>query len=159
MVSVVLYFEAITLILNPADSKLNNPIDIDMHYSKILSQLGCKPQKISSKIIRNSKWWSLVFLSNFDSRDRNLSANPFYLRYFVSKIVLTYFEKNLFLWLIETFSYLRLKGKCFQNFEITATIYSNSESSEKNCDRILFYHIMNWRFQLGLIHTYIGTND
>ena len=27
------------------------------------------------------------------------------------------------------------------------------KDQKRNCDRILFYHIMYWRFQLGLIHT------
>ena len=142
------------LFWNPVDLKLYNQTDTDVHYAKILSQLGCKPQKITSKIIKRSNWWSLVFQSNFDTRDRNLLL-PTYLWYYVSKIVATYFEKKLFLWLIKTFSNLRLKGK---NFEITATIYSNSERSEKKLwqNTFLSYYVLEVSIRSN---TYIGTNN
>jgi hypothetical protein len=42
------------LFWNPVDLKLYNQTDTDVHYAKILSQLGCKPQKITSKIIKRS---------------------------------------------------------------------------------------------------------
>ena len=52
-------------------------------------------------------------------------------RYFVTKIFLTYFEKNCFIDR-ETRLKFETEGREFANlFEITRTIYSNSERSEQ----------------------------
>jgi hypothetical protein len=52
-------------------------------------------------------------------------------RYFVNKIVLTYYEEKLFQWSRQTFEIRGWRLRIFKNFEITRTIYSNSESSEQ----------------------------
>ena len=51
--------------------------------------------------------------------------------YFVSKIVLTYCEKKMFKWLRKTFEIPSWRPRICKIFEITRTIYSNSERSEQ----------------------------
>ena len=51
--------------------------------------------------------------------------------YFVTKIVLTYCEKKLFFWSRRTFEIQSWRSRICKNFEITGTIYSNSERSEQ----------------------------
>ena len=51
--------------------------------------------------------------------------------YFVTKIVLTYCEKKLFEWLRKTFEIRDWRPRIFKHFEITRTIYSNSEWSKQ----------------------------
>ena len=51
--------------------------------------------------------------------------------YFDTKIVLTYCEKKLFLWSRKTFKIRDWSPRICKNFEITRTVYSNSESSEQ----------------------------
>ena len=51
--------------------------------------------------------------------------------YFVTKIVLTYCEKQLYYWSRKTFESRGRKLRIFKNFDITRTIYSNSERSEQ----------------------------
>ena len=51
--------------------------------------------------------------------------------YFVTKIVVTYCEKKLFLVIEENIWNFEAEGREFANFEITRTIYSNSERSEQ----------------------------
>ena len=55
--------------------------------------------------------------------------------YFVTKIVLTYFEKKLFWWSRKTFE-IRISNI----FEITRTIYSNSERSEQFLVKECFFY-------------------
>ena len=50
--------------------------------------------------------------------------------YFFTKIVLTYSQKKMFLW-GTTFEIRGRRPRICKNFEITRTIYSNSESSER----------------------------
>ena len=59
-----------------------------------------------------------------------LPRGPFFW-YFVSKIVLTYCEKKLFQWLSKTFEIRGWRPRICKIFEITRTIYSNSERSEQ----------------------------
>ena len=47
--------------------------------------------------------------------------------YFVTKIVLTYWEKKLFYWSRKTFEIRGRRPRIFKIFEITRTFYSNSE--------------------------------
>ena len=51
--------------------------------------------------------------------------------YFVTKIVLTYCEKKLFEWSRKTFEIRGWRPRISKIFEITRTIYSNSERSEQ----------------------------
>ena len=51
--------------------------------------------------------------------------------YFVTKIVLTYCEKKLFSWSRKTFEIRGWWPRICKKFEITRTIYSNSERSEQ----------------------------
>ena len=51
--------------------------------------------------------------------------------YFVTKIVLTYYEKKMFKWSRKTFEIWGWRPRIFKIFEITRTIYSNSERSEQ----------------------------
>ena len=50
--------------------------------------------------------------------------------YFVTKIVLTYFEKQLFYWSRTNFEIRGRTLRICKNFEITRKMYSNSERSE-----------------------------
>ena len=52
--------------------------------------------------------------------------------YFVTKIVLTYCEKKLFLWSRKTFVIRGWRSRICKIFEITRKIYSNSERSEQS---------------------------
>ena len=51
--------------------------------------------------------------------------------YFVTKIVLTYCGKKFFYWSRKTFEIRGWRPRICKNFEITRTIYSNSERSEQ----------------------------
>ena len=51
--------------------------------------------------------------------------------YFVTKIVLTCCEKKLFYWSRKTFEMRGWRPRIWKSFEITRTIYSNSERSEQ----------------------------
>ena len=51
--------------------------------------------------------------------------------YFVTKIVLTYCKKKLFYWSRKTFEIRGWRPRIFKIFEITRTIFSNSERSEQ----------------------------
>ena len=51
--------------------------------------------------------------------------------YFVTKIVLAYCEKKMFLWLINKIEIRGWRPRICKNFEITSKIYSNSGSSEQ----------------------------
>ena len=79
-----------------------------------------------------SHWkWAQIFILFVDAGDSFLF--PRFLKnnwYFVTKIVLTYCEKNCSSDREKNFWNLRLKAEYLQ-FEITRTIYSNSERSEQ----------------------------
>ena len=49
----------------------------------------------------------------------------------ITKIVLTYYEKKMFQWSIKTFEIQSWRPRICKIFEITRTIYSNSERSEQ----------------------------
>ena len=63
-------------------------------------------------------------------------------RYFVNKIVLTYYEEKLFQWLRKTFEIRGWRLRIYKKFEITRTICSNSESSEQ-------FLTCSWRFLIS----------
>ena len=81
--------------------------------------------------------------------------------YFVTKIFQTYCEKKIVLGIEKNFWNSRLKAENLQNFEITRTIYSNSERSEQFLVTEFFFnlflkvsHISNIR----IIQIQIGKN-
>ena len=69
--------------------------------------------------------------------------------YFVTKIVLTYCEKKLFYWSRKTFEILGWRLTICKNFEITKTIYSNSERSEQFLVTECFL-TSSWRFLIPI---------
>ena len=62
--------------------------------------------------------------------------------YFVSKIVLTFCEKKLFWWLIKVWGW---RPKICKHFEITRTIYLNSERSVQFLKLNVFF-TCSWMF-------------
>ena len=65
--------------------------------------------------------------------------------YFVSKIVLTYCEKKMFLWSRKTFEIRGWRSRICKTFVITRTIFSNSKRSEQFLKQNAFL-TCSWRF-------------
>ena len=61
--------------------------------------------------------------------------------YFVTKIVLLNCEKKLFLWSRKTFEIQGWRPRIYKNFEISWTIYSNSERSEQFLVTVCFFNL------------------
>ena len=79
-------------------------------------------------------------------RRRKNKTRPFQEKwYFVTKIVLTYCEKKLFSWSRKTFDIRGRRPRICKIFEITRTIYSNSERSEQFLVTECFL-TCSWRF-------------
>ena len=62
--------------------------------------------------------------------------------YFVTKIVLTYCEKKLFKWSKKTSKIRDWRPRIWKFFEMTRTIYSNSERSEKFLVTECFFNLI-----------------
>ena len=128
----------------------------DEHFSCFLSsfQLGLKWSWVKKSHVEGK--WSCEFdkqlfffqldishviylqLKNFGSYVDHLDLQLFPVKigkeqkwYFVTKIVLTYREKKIFLWSRKTFEIRGWKLRICKNFEITSTIYSNSERTKQ----------------------------
>ena len=88
--------------------------------------LGCFSVILSTAIL-------FAFFQSISEKQRfNCNVCSFITKwYFVTKIVLTYCEKKIVLAIEKNFWNSRLKAENLQNFEITTTIYSNSERSEQ----------------------------
>ena len=88
-------------------------------------------QSMKTKHLGNSVYVLLFCTFLLSKRKKTSGMYYFCIWYFFIKIVLTYCEKKLFWWLRKTFEIRGWRLSIFKNFEITITIYSNSERSEQ----------------------------
>ena len=101
----------------------------DLHLSLVKSQLVYYIFKVSWLFTFSKVRWLFTVLqsSNFLHSKSQLITKW----YFVTKIILTYCEKKLFKWSRKTFEIRGWRPRICKNFEITRTIYSNSERSDQ----------------------------
>ena len=81
--------------------------------------------------------------------------------YFVTKIVLTYYEKKFISWSRKVFEVQDWRQRIFKNFEITRTIYSNSERSEQFLVTECFFNLfleVSQTWKIRTIKIKIGKN-
>ena len=111
--------------------------DLGCMYFLYISKIA-KSYSKNYKRYEKTLSYSPSFKSSTKSLDKMVNKRSFLkisvpevMQYSVSKIVLTFCEKKLFSWSRNTFEIQGWRPRICKNFEITRTIYSNSERSDQ----------------------------